>query len=195
MSFNPLLVSASDSELADNLKNNKEIDASLEILTKRHSGVFIKVAAGFKSNPYVDFNILIQEKPWTIWQCALRFDQTKGKFDTMLGNEVKNVCLRMFEDNNWKKFDQIDPQYYILDKDNVRQNVEYGEKIGIIDEEVSKTDLKSQNVFNERYYESDDITRPQKWNKIGEKNGITKCGAWTKDKNLQKKLKERLSLI
>ena len=81
-----------DSELINNIKNQHDIEESLNELVERHSGIYIDMVNAYSSrdSAFIDKDELINDKEYKIYLAALKYDETKGtKFSTYLGNETK----------------------------------------------------------------------------------------------------------
>ena len=100
-----------DTELAHNLQNDIESDASLQELVNRHSGIFLDIVNNYVPNnsPTSHKQDIIDEIQYYIYNAGLKYDQTRGaKFSTFLGNEAKWLCLNQHYKNK-KKREGINP--------------------------------------------------------------------------------------
>ena len=91
-----------DTELAHNLQNDIESEASLQELVNRHSGIFLDIVNNYVPNnsPTSHKQDIIDEIQYYIYNAGLKYDQTRGaKFSTFLGNEAKWLCLNQHYKN------------------------------------------------------------------------------------------------
>ena len=105
------MLADNENNIIDNVKV-KSCNESLKVLIKNHSGICYNLI--FKYKKYIhskncDFQDLIDQKDYFIYQAALQYDNTRNiKFSTWLGNYVKYQCLNCRR----SKFN-----YCILDED------------------------------------------------------------------------------
>jgi len=79
-----------DSELAENVKNDIDVADSLKELRVRHSGIFYKKANGYSGIMEIDD---LRENPLTFfYEAAKKFDPEKSKFSTWVGNRTFWTC-------------------------------------------------------------------------------------------------------
>jgi len=86
-----------ESDLSLIIKIQDENDErSLLELINRHSGIYTSMVGRFASGStsILDKNLIMEDKDFTIYSSALKFDPSKEtKFSTYLANEVKWKCL------------------------------------------------------------------------------------------------------
>ena len=130
----------SDSELINNIKNQHDIEESLNELVERHSGIYIDMVNAYssKDSSYIDKEELINDKEYKIYLAALKYDESKGaKFSTYLGNETKWSCLNTYNRNKRR------PVF------NKKKDI-FNKILNLID---NHPDKRVEKIFNMRYIE------------------------------------------
>ena len=95
----------SDIELIENVQSDVDVQESLTQLINRHSGIYLDMVNVYASpnSPFIDYEDLIKDKDFKIYQAAKNYDPEKGaKFSTYLGNETKWMCLNLYNRNKRK---------------------------------------------------------------------------------------------
>ena len=83
-----------DATLAENVRNEDE--NSLLELIDRHTPLCYKIYGEYSDGLYasgVAIEDLKGDKDYIMWQAALKHDPTRGKFTTLLGNQIRYQCL------------------------------------------------------------------------------------------------------
>ena len=149
----------SDKELTDNLKLDVDIEASLQELINRHSGIFLDIVTSYvpKNSTTGCRQDLINDLEYYIYNAGLKYDHTKNtKFSTFLGNEAKWACLNQYNKN--KKYlitDTDEGRFLYENKLSATEEPFVDEKIllkifNIIDHHPDK---RVQQIFQLRYIE------------------------------------------
>ena len=149
----------SDKELTDNLKLDVDIEASLQELINRHSGIFLDIVTSYvpKNSTTGCRQDLINDLEYYIYNAGLKYDHTKNtKFSTFLGNEAKWACLNQYNKN--KKYlitDTDEGRFLYENKLSTTEEPFVDEKIllkifNIIDHHPDK---RVQKIFQLRYIE------------------------------------------
>ena len=90
------MLAINESDVIKNIKANS-CNESLKVLISRHSGICYNLILKYKKyihSKNCDFQDLIDQKDYFIYQAALQYDKNKNiKFSTWLGNYVKYQCL------------------------------------------------------------------------------------------------------
>ena len=95
----------SDLELIENIQLDVNTQNSLTQLIDRHSGIYLDMVNVYASpsSPFIDYEDLIEDKDFKIYQAAKNYNPEKGaKFSTYLGNETKWMCLNLYNRNKRK---------------------------------------------------------------------------------------------
>lgn len=88
-----------DEDLIEKIKNDINSGNSVEILHKRHSGIFFKMINSHvpSGSSFADKEELIKDSKYYIYRAAMGYDQNKKtKFSTYLGNSTRWMCLNMY---------------------------------------------------------------------------------------------------
>ena len=165
----------SDSELINNIKNQHDIEESLNELVERHSGIYIDMVNAYSSrdNAFIDKDELINDKEYKIYLAALKYDETKGtKFSTYLGNETKWNCLNTYNRNkrrpvfNSDFIENMSDQESEESKDisnSIKQDI-FNKVLNLID---AHPDKRVEKIFNMRYIEGNK-NKVMPWKNIGD---------------------------
>jgi RNA polymerase sigma factor (sigma-70 family) len=165
----------SDSELINNIKNQHDIEESLNELVERHSGIYIDMANTYSSrdNAFIDKDELINDKEYKIYLAALKYDETKGtKFSTYLGNETKWSCLNTYNRNKRRPVFNSDFIENMADQESeeskdisnsIKKDI-FNKVLNLID---SHPDKRVERIFNLRYIEGNK-NKVMPWKNIGD---------------------------
>lgn len=90
------MLAINENDVINNIKANS-CNESLKVLISKHSGICYNLILKYKKyihSKNCDFQDLIDQKDYFIYQAALQYDKNKNiKFSTWLGNYVKYQCL------------------------------------------------------------------------------------------------------
>ena len=165
----------SDSELINNIKNQHDIEESLNELVERHSGIYIDMVNAYSSrdNAFIDKDELINDKEYKIYLAALKYDETKGtKFSTYLGNETKWSCLNTYNRNKRRPVFNSDFIENMADQESeesrdisnsIKKDI-FNKVLSLID---SHPDKRVEKIFNMRYIEGNK-NKVMPWKNIGD---------------------------
>tara|TARA_E500000178_G_C16910501_1_gene702381 strand:+ start:451 stop:1062 length:612 start_codon:yes stop_codon:yes gene_type:complete len=165
----------SDSELINNIKNQHDIEESLNELVERHSGIYIDMVNAYSSrnSSYIDKDELINEKEYKIYIAALKYDESKGtKFSTYLGNETKWGCLNTYNRNKRRPIFNSDFIENMTDQESnessditnsIRKDI-FNKILNLID---THPDKRVEKIFNMRYIEGVK-NKVMPWKNIGD---------------------------
>ena len=169
-----MLVNNEDS-IINNVKT-RSCNESLKVLIKNHSGICYNLILRYKKyihSKNCDFQDLIDQKDYFIYQAALQYDNTKNiKFSSWLGNYVKYQCLNCRR----SKFN-----YCILDEDasseidskSQRDNESHAlmmDKANKVNEILnSLEDKRIKNIYGLRYQNNKKMT----FKKISSEMGVS----------------------
>lgn len=165
----------SDSELINNIKNQHDIEESLNELVERHSGIYIDMVNVYSSREsrYIDKDELINDKEYKIYLAALKYDDTKGtKFSTYLGNETKWNCLNTYNRNkrrpvfNSEFIENMKDQESEESNDitnSIKKDI-FNKILNLIDKHPDK---RVEKIFNMRYIEGTK-NKVMPWKHIGD---------------------------
>jgi DNA-directed RNA polymerase specialized sigma subunit len=201
---NKKLQSESDLILVDNIKqNNFLVDKSLEVLSERHSGLYISTVNKITGNCFDNLkNDLLNDKLIVLYNAARSYDKSKGSsFSTHFANETKWNCLKnktkksnkeiscenetidsLFEKNkNFYLFKNYDDNFF---KNKIIEELDY------IDDERAK------KIIIMRYFSNDNKNLP--WKKISKEVKLSIQGCinvhnkymYILNRNISKKYKE-----
>jgi RNA polymerase sigma factor (sigma-70 family) len=165
----------SDNELIENIKNQSNVEESLNKLVERHSGIYIDMVNAYSSrdNCLVDKDELINDKEYKIYAAALRYDSNKGaKFSTYLGNETKWSCLNTYNRNKRRpifnsefieNLSEEEPEGTNDIYDSIKKDI-FNKVLNIIDKHP---DNRVEKIFNMRYIEGKK-NKVMPWKYIGD---------------------------
>lgn len=97
-----------DEDLINCIKNDQDVNACLQELINRHSGIFYDMVNRFvpANSPVCNRQDLFNERDLHIYTSALKFDSEKGaKFSTFLGDQTKWLCLNTFNKEKKRNID------------------------------------------------------------------------------------------
>lgn len=180
----------SDADLITEVKKNKNSDA-ISILSQRHSGIYCKIAKRYKSNPYVSYTDVIDNKDFVIWKAAVKFDNEKGSFANLVANMARFECYSMITDCKRQKMSQKTDIDTVGEIAEVNGKSEYSHLISYI-EELLPEDPKTKQIILDRFINGG--SKPTPWREVAKKNGMSHWGCVLKTqefiRNIQEKLKK-----
>jgi RNA polymerase sigma factor (sigma-70 family) len=192
-----------DIHLINNLQNQVNIERSLNELVNRHSGIYLDMVNTYScpNNPFIDYNELIQDKEYRIYNAAIKFDETKGaKFSTFLGNETKWMCLNIYNKNKRRpclnsEFIENMPQDNELECDTITESIKEDLFKRVLNIIKDHPDDRVEKIFEMRYivgYKN----KVMSWKQIGEEMKLSIQGCINIHNNalnhIQKELVEEL---
>tara|TARA_B100000427_G_scaffold292083_1_gene269247 strand:+ start:134 stop:721 length:588 start_codon:yes stop_codon:yes gene_type:complete len=167
-------VKIDDVQLVENIKNEKNVDDSLQELIQRHTGIYLDIVNKYTQYANTSNKLdLIDEKDYNIYQTALKYKSNKGtKFPTFLGNETKWICLN--KQNKIKKekkvsFEDISEVELAQQDDGDQEKLEVFKKT--IELAKQHQDKRVEKIFEMRYI-------------IGEKNKVMPWKKISKELNM-----------
>ena len=148
-----------DSQLIQNIQKQIDVEDSLEELVNRHSGIYLEMVNNYASpnNPFIDYNELIQDKEYKIYNAAKKYDPDRGaKFSTYLGNETKWMCLNLYNRNKRRpafqsEFIENMADNTDLNEDTISESIKqdlFNKVLGVIKEHP---DTRVEKIFEMRY--------------------------------------------
>lgn len=98
-----------DIELINNIKNDKEVETSLEELINRHGGLFTNIQQRFENyNPAISGSYIkdvADDMKYIFYNAAKEYNPDKNtKFSTYLGNTVRFICLKTINNKKNNSF-------------------------------------------------------------------------------------------
>lgn len=157
-----------DTELVENIKNEKNVDDCLQELIERHTGIYLDIVNKYTQHINTSNKLdLIDEKAYNIYQTALKYKSDKGtKFPTFLGNETKWICLN--RQNKIKKERKVSFED-ISEADLAREDDGSEEKLEVFKRtiELAKQhqDKRVEKIFEMRYI-TGEKNKVMPWKKI-----------------------------
>jgi len=146
-----------DNELVQSIQNQQNINACLQELINRHSGIFYDmINRCVPANSQVcNRQDLFCERDLHIYNTALKFNPDKGaKFSTFLGNETRYLCLNTYNKEVKRNIDSK-----TIEEINAVNNLEEKNKLDIhLLNEIyfiidRHPDSRVSKVFRMRYQE------------------------------------------
>ncbi len=188
-----------DTELAENLQNQKDSEKSLTLLVNRHSGIYLEMVNSYASpnNPFIDYDELISDKEYKIYNAAMKYDKDKGaKFSTYLGNETKWMCLNIYNKNKRRpafqsSFIENLSATHEMECDTISESIKEDLFNKVLNSLRSHPDKRVERIFEMRYI----IGRKNKvmpWKKIGEEMKLSIQGCINIHNSVVENLKEEL---
>lgn len=178
------LETANDLLLVDNIKNDKEVNDSLKVLTERHTGLFVKTLSNYYdvlgSNNYYSF---LGNKESIFFSAAKTFNEEKGTiFPTYLANTVKWTCLNSLNIKKKKISECLLPQedlerLIVFDSKDIYKDESFDKEFffNLIEKEISLiNDDRAREIFRLRYFSLE--KKNVSWKIIGEKLGLSVQG-------------------
>ena len=166
----------SDSDLIENIKNDNNVNESLQEPINRHSGIYLEMVNAFLRNCNNDSlkDDIVSEKDLIIYNSALKYDSTKGtKFSTFLGNEAKWTCLNASNKN--KKFLELNDQNFDFQTLKEEKETEKEDFKNQILHKFKKhldvyPDKRVSKIFNMRY---ENVNKLTPWRKISKEMDLS----------------------
>ena len=153
-----------ESLLIYNIKANNCND-SLKMLINKHSGICYNLILKYKKyiqSKSCDFQDLIDQKDYFIYQAALQYNSDKKiKYSTWLGNYVKYQCLncRRTKFNYCSIDEDVNSEIEINSQREYETNNLIKEKVNIINEILSSLDDKRiKKIYDLRYQNNKKMT-------------------------------------
>lgn len=159
----------SDLSLIIKIKNEND-ELSLLELINRHSGIYASMVDKFSrgSSSPLDKNLIMEEKDYTIYSSALKFDPEKAtKFSTYLANETKWKCLNILNKIKKNKVFSINDDLNFIEPscDSFLNNLQREEVLDGFKKILNKEkDERLKKIIDMRYYMSNNKLTP--WKKI-----------------------------
>ncbi len=184
-----------DSQLVDKVKQEND-PMALDELIQRHSGIYVDMIMKYGGSSLTDtqFDDLMLEKNYNIYNAALNYDPTKSKFSTFLALRTRYLCLTN-KTNNKKSANIVDFDSlgYCLpsESDSPDCAMEKSELLEKINKALdSFTDKRIKEIFMERYFSTTN-GKLKAWKEVAEKMNLSIQGCiGIHDKNLSKILKK-----
>jgi len=169
-----------DSELISNIQKEVDIEESLEELVNRHSGIYLEMVNNYASpnNPFIDYEELIQDKEYKIYNAAKKYDPDRGaKFSTYLGNETKWMCLNIYNRNKRRPAFQNDfienmPENNDFNEDTISESIKQDLFNKVLSVIKKHPDTRVEKIFEMRYIIGT-RNKVMPWRKIGESMNLS----------------------
>lgn len=180
-----------DKQLITNIKNDLNIEESLNILYEKYSKVYYKIINSFfKDNKFLyKKNELICECKYQIYFAAMSYDENKkAKFSSYLGNKARWTCLNFF--NSLKKELVTQDDFISLNPSGICVNKEIDEKEAyqyLMNEIENQEDHRIKKIFKMRYFDSSN-NKLTPWRLIGEELSMSVQGCINIHNNFLKKI-------
>ena len=188
-----------DLTLVENIQNNVDVEDSLKLLIDRHSGIYIEMVNSYASpnSPFIDYNDLISDKEYKIYDAAKKFDKDRGaKFSTYLGNETKWMCLNIYNRNKRRPAWHSDFLENLPTEDEECDTISESIKQDLFDKviEVIKDhpDKRVEKIFEMRYVQGTK-NKLMSWKKIGNEMNLSIQGCINIHNSAVKNFQEQLS--
>jgi len=170
----------SDLDLIKNLQNQVDIQNSLIELVDRHSGIYLDMVNNYASpnNPFIDYNELIQDKEYKIYDAAIKYAPDRGaKFSTYLGNETKWMCLNLYNRNKRRPAFQSEyienmPESNNMEDDTISDSIRqdlFNKVLSIIKQHPDK---RVEKIFEMRYIVGTK-NKVMPWKQIGDQMNLS----------------------
>jgi RNA polymerase sigma factor (sigma-70 family) len=165
----------SDNNLIDNIKNEVDVEESLNALVDRHSGIYLEMVNSYASpnNPFIDYHELVQDKEYKIYDAAMKYDPDRGaKFSTYLGNETKWMCLNLYNRNKRRpafqsEFIENMPEGNILEEDTISESIKQDLFDKVLSVIKTHPDKRVEKIFKMRYIVGQN-NKVMPWKNIGD---------------------------
>jgi len=183
-----------EGKLINNIKNNIDIDSSLNALYILHSRIYYKIIHQyFSKDDYLDKkNELIAECKYHIYFAAKEFDYSKNtKFSSYLGNKARWLCLGFFNfQKKLSKFDEKEPEKteFSLVLDLIKKEA-FSQ---IIKEIKSNKDSRVAKIFEMRYFNGDS-NKLTSWKIISKELHMSVQGCINIHNNFLKRIKGKIN--
>ena len=170
-----------DDVLIRNVQENN-CSASLEILVKRHAGMFNVMAKRYGNMNIGSSGISVEDfkdnQHFIVYKAAKNFDPTRQtKFVTWLGNQVRYYCLNTI--NKESKYYGSEPEKieYLMDaasQDGLDNEKILSEAQYVLDILEQIKDKRIKKIFQLRYFSED--KKKRSYNFIAKKLGMSTQG-------------------
>jgi hypothetical protein len=148
-----------DNDLVFSIQQEENINACLQELINRHSGIFYDIVNKFvpANSQICNREDLFKERDYHIYSTALKFDPNKGaKFSTFLGDQTKYLCLNTYNKEKKRNIDyrtveEINSINHLFDENKLDIQL-LNEIYFIIDRHP---DARVSKVFKMRYKDGD----------------------------------------
>lgn len=188
----------SDLSLIIKIKDSNDEQSLLELID-RHSGIYTSMVDKFSrgSSSAIDKNSVMDEKNYTIYYSALRFDPSREtKFSTYLANETKWKCLNIL--NKFKKNKEIsinDELNFIEPScDSFLNNLNENEVLDIFNSILNEEkDERVKKIIDMRYYSGNNKLTP--WKNIANELGMSIQGCINIHNKFIKNIKKNINYV
>jgi RNA polymerase sigma factor (sigma-70 family) len=169
-----------DADLVNNIKKQIDVEESLEELVNRHSGIYLEMVNSYASpnNPFIDYEELIQDKEYKIYNAAMKYDPDRGaKFSTYLGNETKWMCLNLYNRNKRRpafqnEFIENMAEDNDLNEDTISESIKQDLFNKVLSVIKDHPDTRVEKIFEMRYIVGTK-NKVMPWKKIGESMNLS----------------------
>jgi len=169
-----------DSDLVKNIQKQVNVEESLEELVSRHSGIYLEMVNSYASpnNPFIDYEELIQDKEYKIYNAAMKYDPDRGaKFSTYLGNETKWMCLNLYNRNKRRpafqnEFIENMAENNDLNEDTISESIKQDLFNKVLSVIKDHPDSRVEKIFEMRYIVGIK-NKVMPWKKIGESMNLS----------------------
>jgi len=169
-----------DVDLVNNIKKQIDVEESLEELVNRHSGIYLEMVNSYASpnNPFIDYEELIQDKEYKIYNAAMKYDPDRGaKFSTYLGNETKWMCLNLYNRNKRRpafqnEFIENMAEDNNLNEDTISESIKQDLFNKVLSVIKQHPDRRVEKIFEMRYIVGTK-NKVMPWKKIGESMNLS----------------------
>jgi len=169
-----------DADLVNNIKKQIDVEESLEELVNRHSGIYLEMVNSYASpnNPFIDYEELIQDKEYKIYNAAMKYDPDRGaKFSTYLGNETKWMCLNLYNRNKRRpafqnEFIENMAEDNDLNEDTISESIKQDLFNKVLSVIKQHPDRRVEKIFEMRYIVGTK-NKVMPWKKIGESMNLS----------------------
>ena len=85
-----------DVDLINNIKKQIDVEESLEELVNRHSGIYLEMVNSYASpnNPFIDYEELIQDKEYKIYNAAMKYDPDRGRYQFIITDFKQEINVK-----------------------------------------------------------------------------------------------------
>lgn len=166
----------SDLSLINKIKNDNDEFSLLELIN-RHSGIYTSMVDKFSrgSSSTLDKNLIMEEKDYTIYSSALKFDPGKcTKFSTYLANETKWKCLNFLNKIKKNKTSSINDDLNFIEPscDSFLNDLQREEVLQEFKDILNQEkDERLKKIIDMRYYMSNNKLTP--WKKIAKELNLS----------------------
>ena len=169
-----------DVDLINNIKKQIDVEESLVELVNRHSGIYLEMVNSYASpnNPFIDYEELIQDKEYKIYNAAMKYDPDRGaKFSTYLGNETKWMCLNLYNRNKRRpafqnEFIENMAEDNNLNEDTISESIKQDLFNKVLSVIKQHPDTRVEKIFEMRYIVGTK-NKVMPWKKIGESMNLS----------------------